>query len=225
MSLWGRVFAAIYDRSLADAERHGLAERRAALLAGARGRVLELGAGTGLNLAHYGPQVTELVLTEPDPDMARRLRARVAASRTGAAPGGAEGARDTPAARAAPDVVAAPAEALPYPDGSFDTVVCTLVLCTVRDPAAALREAARVLRPGGRLLFLEHVRSEDGSVARLQDRVAPVWRVVGRGCHCNRDTAAALAASPLDVERLDRGRIPRAAKFVKPAIEGVAVLP
>jgi ubiquinone/menaquinone biosynthesis C-methylase UbiE len=207
VSLYGRVFAAMYDRSLAATEDAGLRERRAALLRDARGRVLEIGAGTGLNLPHYGEAVATLVLAEPEPAMAARLRARAAALPAGAPP---------------VEVVDAPAERLPFPDGSFDTVVSTLVLCTVRDQPAALAEIRRVLAPGGVLLFLEHVRAEDPGLARWQDRLDPLWRHVGHGCRCNRDTAAALAAAGLRAERLERGRLPKAAPLVRPAIEGVA---
>src|SRR5919198_848278 len=140
MSLYGRIFAAIYDRMTAGSEKAGLAERRRALLADADGRVLEVGAGTGANIEHYPATVEEIVFTEPEEPMARRLEEkRRSAGRWGS-------------------VVRAPAEQLPFADGSFDTVVCTLVLCTVKDPARALSEIERVLRPGGKLLFLEHVR-------------------------------------------------------------------
>src|SRR5690348_14006223 len=137
MSLYGRFFAATYDRLMAGTEKAGLRERRHDLLASASGRVLEIGAGTGANLDHYPDAVTELVLTEPEEPMARRLEAKAAES----------GRVVT--------VVRAPAESLPFPDDSFDTAVCTLVLCTVRDPERTLAELERVLKPGGTLLFLE----------------------------------------------------------------------
>lgn len=207
MSAYGRIFAALYDRMLAVAEDAGLRERRAALLAGARGRVLEVGAGTGANLPHYGDAVTALVVTEPEAPMARRLRERAAALPAGSAP---------------VEIVRAPAERLPFDDASFDTVVSTLVLCTVRDPARALAEIRRVLVPDGRLLFLEHVRAEDPGLAGWQDRLTPLWRRVGHGCHPNRDTAALLAAAGLHADPLARGRIPKAAKLIRPSIEGVA---
>jgi ubiquinone/menaquinone biosynthesis C-methylase UbiE len=200
------VFAAMYDRLMAGTERAGLADRRAELVAAARGATLELGAGTGLNLRHYPAAVTDLVLAEPDRHMARRLRARL-----------------SEAGRPA-EVVEAPAERLPFEDGRFDTVVVTLVLCTVRDPARALDEIARVLKSGGRLLFLEHVRAPDGTrLARWQDRLERPWGWFGAGCHPNRDTIAALEASPLSVESADRGELPKAPPIVRPLVAGVAV--
>ena len=207
MSLYGRLFARFYDRSMAASESAGLTQHRAALLAGARGRVLELGAGTGLNLGHYPAAVSELVLTEPEEPMLRRLAPRAASA--------------TPPAVALP----ATAEALPFADTSFDTVVSTLTLCTVSDLAAALAEARRVLVPGGRLLFLEHVRADDARAARRQDRLTPLWRRVGHGCHPNRDTLAAIEAARFDVERVDRDRFPRAPRIVAPLIRGSAVRP
>lgn len=197
-AIGSRIFAAIYDRMLAGTEDAGLRERRRALLSRARGRVLEIGAGTGLNVEHYGPEV-DLVLTEPEAPMAERLRARAARG----------------------EVVEAPADRLPFGDGSFDTVVSTLVLCTVPDQEAALAEVRRVLKPDGQLLFLEHVRSDDAGVAKWQDRLLPLWRFCGHGCHPNRDTAAALerAGFALDMETW---RMPKAPPIVRPVIEGVA---
>ena len=121
------------------------------------------------------------------------------------------------------NVVEAPAEALPFPDSSFDTAVFTLVLCTVPDPAAALAEAARVLRPGGRLLFVEHVRSGEPEVARWQDRLEKPWRFFGDGCHCNRDTVATIEASPLTLEAVEPGRLPKAPPIVRPLATGSAL--
>jgi len=202
---WGRAFAALYDRSFKAAEEAGLRELRRRVLAGAGGRVLELGAGTGLNLDLYPTEVEDLVLLEPDPHMAKRLR-------------------DTAEASPRPvSVTEAPAERLPFADASFDTVVSTLVLCTVPDPAAAMTELARVLEPGGRLLFLEHVRAEDPGLARWQDRLEKPWRFLGDGCHCNRDTVAAIESSPLRLERVERGELPKAPPIVKPLRWGTAV--
>ena len=201
--LWARVGAQVYDPFLTLGERRGMALRRRALLASARGRVLEIGAGTGLNLEHYPQGVDALVLTEPEPAMRARLERRVAGS-----------GRDA-------TVVAARAEALPFADGAFDTVVSTLVLCTVADPVAALREVRRVLVSGGRLLFVEHVRAGSPRLARWQDRLAAPWRAFAQGCRCNPATEA-LLASELRLERVARARWRGGA--VQPLIigEGVA---
>ena len=201
---WGRVFALAYDRMLGASEQAGLRDLRRQTLAEATGRTLEVGAGTGLNHDLYPQAVTDLVLTEPFAPMARQLRARVAGLDR------------------LSSVVEAPAERLPFPDDSFNTVVVTLVLCTVADPAQALREIARVLEPGGRLLYMEHVRAEEPRLARWQDRLHGPWYVLGHGCHCNRDTLALLEASPLEVERAVRGRIPKAAPLVRPLLRGSA---
>jgi len=209
---WGRLFARFYDRSLKATEENGLGEMRAALLAGARGRVVEIGAGTGVNLDLYGEGIEDLTLIEPDPHMGARLRERLAA--------GPPGGEDAPPRR----LVAAPAEALPLADDTFDTAVATLVLCTVPDPVAAIDELARVLKPGGRLLFIEHVRSDDPSRARWQDRLEKPWRFMADGCHCNRDTAAALHASAFRVDRIEEGKMPKAPPIVRPLIRGSAVL-
>jgi ubiquinone/menaquinone biosynthesis C-methylase UbiE len=203
-----RIFAALYDLMMGGTERAGLAEMRAELLREASGRTLELGAGTGLNLCHYTEAVTELVLTEPDPFMARRLRRRLAV--------------EPPAAREA-EVVEAAAERLPFGDESFDTVVATLVLCTVDEPRTAAAEVFRVLRPDGRLLCLEHVRSSSSdTVARWQDRLERPWGWVAGGCHPNRDTAAALAAAGLSTEGLVNDRLPKSPSVVRPLIRGTA---
>ncbi len=189
---------------LAGSEAAGLREMRARLLDEARGRVLEIGGGTGLNLARYPGAVESLTVIEPDPFMARRLRER-AGSRL-----------DFPV-----EVVEAPAETLPFADAAFDTVVSTLVLCTVGDPAAALAQVRRVLAPGGRLLVLEHVREpEGGRLARWQDRLERPWGWIAAGCHPNRDTAATLRAAGFDTATLERGEFPRGGPLVKPVIAG-----
>jgi ubiquinone/menaquinone biosynthesis C-methylase UbiE len=205
MSLWGRVFAAVYDRFMAGSERDTFAAHRAALLAGAEGDVLEIGGGTGANLGYYGAGVGTLTITEPEPPMAKRLHQRIGSVRPDA------------------KLLQAPAEKLPFDDDSFDVAVSTLVLCTVDDQPRALRELRRVLRPGGRLLFMEHVRSEDPKIARRQDRMHPIHVRIGHGCHCNRATLDGIRAAGFEVTEVENDRIAHAPKFVRPLIVGVAV--
>ena len=207
MSLWGRIFAAGYDTFQANMERNFLGDIRRELLSEASGRVVEIGSGTGANLQHYPRTIEELVCTEPEEPMARRLRRKA----------------ETSGLRV--QVVETGAEHLPFEDGSFDTAVTTLVLCTVEDPERAVSELARVLKPGGRLIFLEHVRSPDPGLAKWQDRLHPLWVRFGHGCHCNRATLETIEASPLRVEQHRRGRIPKAPPIVRPLLTGVAVAP
>jgi ubiquinone/menaquinone biosynthesis C-methylase UbiE len=206
MSLWGRIFAAGYDRFMSGTEKAGLTDKRRTLLGNATGRVIEIGAGTGVNLDLYGDRVSELVLTEPEEPMAKRLERKAA-----------EGGRQV-------TVLRAPAEKLPFPDDSFDTAVCTLVLCTVGDPQRALAEIRRVLRPGGQLLFLEHVRSDDARVAKWQDRITPVWRRIGHGCHPNRSTAELIKGS-FDSVEVEHDSMPKAPPVFRPLRHGRAIAP
>lgn len=197
-----RLFAAAYDRLMAPIERGGLGDRRRRLLARACGRVLEIGAGTGVNLALYPPTVTSVVALEPDAAMRRRLVGR---------------------ASTAPVPVEIHGGALPsaFADGAFDTVVLTLVLCTVPDQARTLAEARRVLRHDGTLLFLEHVRGT-GWTARAQRGVDPVWRRLAAGCHPARDTVGAVRSAGFAIDDLEHFRMPNAPLFVRPAVVGVA---
>jgi SAM-dependent methyltransferase len=199
---WGRMFSSLYDRCLKGAEEAGLQAIRRETLTIATGRTIDIGAGTGANAALYPESVTELVLVEPDPHMLKQLRAKGVDAR----------------------IVEASGESLPFEDDSFDTAVFTLVLCTAPDPAKALAEAARVLRPGGRLLFVEHVRAQEPRLARWQDRLERPWRFCGDGCHCNRDTVATIEASPLSLERVEHGTLPKAPPIVRPLVRGSAVL-
>jgi SAM-dependent methyltransferase len=199
-----RSGAILYNPFLWLGERFGMARRRRELLAEARGEVLEIGAGTGLNLPHYPAELDHLVLTEPGLMLADRIDLT-------RAPAGVP-----------TDLGNAPAEYLPFADDSFDTVVSTLVLCTVSDPRRAVAEAARVLRPGGRLLFLEHVRAEPGIRRSLQDRFANPWASFADGCRCDRDTLATIEAQ-LPVESLDRATWHGMPGIVKPLIRGRAV--
>jgi ubiquinone/menaquinone biosynthesis C-methylase UbiE len=198
--------ALAYNRCMAGGEKAGLAETRSQLLAHAQGDVLEVGAGTGLNLRHYPGDIRSLTVTEPDPAMLRRLQRAVDAA-----------GRPAVALRA-------PAEDLPFDDASFDTVVATLVLCSVDDQRRALRELRRVLRPAGRLLFFEHVRSDDDKLARRQDRLNWVTRLVSM-CDCNRSTLRTVESSGLVVEDVVHGDLPKSPLFLRPMIVGRAVRP
>jgi SAM-dependent methyltransferase len=182
-SAWARAFARLYDPFVWVGERAGLRAHRKQLLSRARGCTLEIGSGTGLNLPYYPDDLVELVFAEPDTAMRARLEKRLKRSD-----------RRT-------RLIDAPAEHLPFPDGSVDTVVSTLVLCTVDAPDAALREIARVLRPDGQLLFLEHVRSESPTLARWQDRLDRPWRRFARGCRCNRATAELIVTCGLELDQ------------------------
>ena len=198
-----RLNALIYDPFLWLGERRGMRERRRDLLADARGRVLEIGAGTGLNLPHYPPTVDELVLTEPDAGMAARL--------------------DTADATVDARVVAASAEELPFEDASFDAVVSMMVLCTVPDADAALAEVRRVLRPGGRLLFIEHVRADSPRLAGWQDRLAKPWEAFASGCRCDRRTLERITEH-FRVSRVEHGTWRGMPAIVHPLVIGEAAV-
>lgn len=203
---WGRAFSAVYDRGFKATEEAGLREMRRELLAQARGRVLELGAGTGLNLEHYPEAIESLTLVEPDPHMTKQLREKLV--RAGKA--------------AQISVVEAPGEDLPFPDDSFDAVAVTLVLCTVPDLGATLAEVRRVLAPGGQLLFLEHVRSHQPGLANWQDRLESPWRFLADGCHCNRDTVSAIDAAGFELGKVEEGSLPKMPAIIRPLATGAA---
>ena len=179
---------------------------REELLAGAAGRVLEIGGGTGANLRFYGDEDEALVVTEREAAMLRRLRRKAVDDASHA------------------EITQASAEGLPFADASFDTVVSTLVLCGVDDQVQAVREIRRVLKPGGRLLFLEHVRSGDPDLARFQDRINWLNRLMV-DCDCNRPTLTTIKAEQFTIESLEHAEMPKAPKFVRPAIVGSAVAP
>jgi ubiquinone/menaquinone biosynthesis C-methylase UbiE len=204
MSIRTRFFAATYDFQMRRVEKGGLTEIRRGLLAEAAGTVLEIGGGTGANLGHYGPAVSSLTVTEPNPSMIKRLNHRVQVDDLAAM------------------VLRAPAEDLPFEDDTFDMVVSTLVLCGVDDQPRAVREVRRVLRPGGRLLFLEHVRAADAKVAKKQDRMNWLNRVIVC-CDCNRPTLATIEDSGFRVTALEHTELPKAPSFVRPTIVGSAV--
>jgi ubiquinone/menaquinone biosynthesis C-methylase UbiE len=206
MTLRTKFFAMTYDRQIARSERAGLHAFRQDLLAGAKGDVIEIGGGTGANLLCYGPAVGSLTITEPEPPMMRRLERKVREQAPGT------------------KVLRAPAEDLPFDDGTFDVAVSTLVLCGVDDQPRALRELRRVLRPGGQLLFIEHVRSDDPRTARLQDRMNWLNRLVVC-CDCNRPTLGSIQEAGFTITQVEHTALPKAPKFVSPTIMGVATVP
>src|SRR5436305_3737272 len=179
---WARASALIYDHVLRLGEAAGMRALRQALVEQATGRIVEIGAGTGLNVPHYPRAIRELILVEPEPAMRKRLERRVRSSEREAV------------------IIDGSAEQLPFDDRSVDTVVSTLVLCTVEHPDRALAEIARVLRPGGQLLFIEHVRTESPALARWQDRLLGPWRRFACGCRRNRATAELIRACGSEVQ-------------------------
>jgi ubiquinone/menaquinone biosynthesis C-methylase UbiE len=206
MGLRSRFFAFTYDRFSKGSEEAGLGEMRRDLIAGASGDVLEIGGGTGANLGYYGAGVESLTVTEPEPPMLKRLEQKAREQNSQAT------------------VLRAPAEDLPFDDASFDTVVSTLVLCGVDDQPRAVRELRRVLRPGGRLIFIEHVRSDDPHVAKMQDRMNPLNRFFVC-CDCNRRTLETIRSAGFEVTELEQAQLPKAPPFVRPLIVGTATAP
>ena len=201
MSVRERLFAAVYDPLGRSWEaKHG-AELKRELLAHARGAVLEIGVGTGLSFPHY-PQVDELVGIEPSEPMRRRARRRAE-----------ELGREV-------RLVDAPAEQLPFESDTFDTVVSLAVLCSVDDPTRVLGEIRRVLRSGGRFIFLEHVRSDDPKLGRLQDRLERPWGWVAGGCHPNRRTLHAIESAGFELVELERRDLPEVPRLVRPNVLG-----
>lgn len=201
------AFATTYAAFAHLAERASLAPLRAQTLAAARGRLLVLGAGQGHDLVHLPAAVTEVIALEPDAAMRQRGRQRV---RGTAVPAGYLGGT---------------AEALPLASESIDTVLAALVLCSVQDLTAAVHELARVLRPDGLLLLLEHVAAPaESQVTRWQRRADRFWSPLAGGCHLDRDTRAALEQAGFDLSEVRDRHLARALPLLDPAIQGVARL-
>ncbi|MFX1818407.1 class I SAM-dependent methyltransferase [Pseudarthrobacter sp. CC4] len=206
MAVHHPVFARLYPVVGKAMERGGMDQRRQELLSVLSGEVVEVGAGDGLNFPHYPPAVTRVLAVEPEPHL--RSLAREAASH----------------APVPVEVVDGLAERLPCTDGSADAVVVSLVLCSVADQTAALREIRRVLKPGGRLRFLEHVRADTPGLVRVQRVLdATLWPRVAGGCHTGRDTAAAIERAGFTIQSLDRYLFPEARTPVSFHILGTAI--
>jgi ubiquinone/menaquinone biosynthesis C-methylase UbiE len=201
------LMATCYDRLIQQSEEACLRGWRRDLLSEVKGRVLEVGAGTGLNVPYYPPTVTRLVLSEPEPHMRSKLQLRLAAALT-----------------AQVELSDATLDHLPMPDQSFDAVVSTLVLCSVQDLQQALKEIRRVLAPGGQLFFLEHVGAEDRPHRlKWQRRVEPLWKVLAGNCHLTRRTEQAIKHIGFDLIQIRRESIRKAMPLVRPSIRGIAV--
>ncbi len=197
-----KIFAALYDRMIASVEKKTLARRRAALLGGLTGRVLDVGAGTGVNLSYFRA-ASSVVMAEPDGAMRAKITPKL-------------GQAHVPI-----ELSDAPAEALPFPDAHFDAAVCTLVLCTVPDPVASLAEIRRVLKPGGTLVVLEHVRGQ-GRLAKVQHGIGPVWTKLAAGCVLTRDTKATLEQAGFTLVEYEAFQDLPAVMPIAPMIQAVA---
>ena len=179
-----RFFPVVYDLVMFPLERIWLGRIREALISKGSGLILEIGAGTGANFPYYPMKIEKLIVIEPDPGMILRS--------------GLLKASDHPV----PVIVQSDAQSLPFAENTFDTIVATLVFCTIPDPLLALREARRVLKPGGHLLLLEHVRLKGGLFSKIQDGLTPAWKHLAGGCHLNRDTLSLLKQAGFQIKNL-----------------------
>jgi ubiquinone/menaquinone biosynthesis C-methylase UbiE len=203
----GRLMARVYDRMMKGSEEACLREWRSELLSSVHGKVLEVGAGTGVSLPLYPTTVTRVVLSEPD----RHMRAKMAQ-------------RIQKAAELPVEVSDGSVEAIPFPDESFDFVTCMLVLCSVPDLQHAVGEIRRVLVPGGSLVFLEHVAASNRpDRLKWQRRLEPFWKRISGNCHLTRKTEEAILADGFTMERVKRESMRKANPLVRSCIRGVAV--
>ena len=203
MGLYAKyIFAPLMDWSLRRRDIEALRER---VVSQAAGDVLEIGFGTGLNLPYYTADVSRLVLLDSAELLPRRVARRMEVCRAGGI-----------------QRLITSAERLPLEDASLDCVVSTLTLCSIRDVTAALRELRRVLRPGGKLLLFEHGRSEDPRIARWQDRLNPLQRIIACGCNLNRPVDRLLTEAEFSVSGLNRERLSPAPQILADVYVGSA---
>lgn len=202
----GWFMAAIYDSFMSKTEEACLRAWRGELLGALNGDVLEVGAGTGANLPLYPAQLERLVLAEPDPAMRSKLAERLRGL-----------GREAELSEATMD-------ALPFEDATFDAVVCTLVLCSVPDPAACLGEVRRVLRPKGKLVFIEHVCDERRLGRRLLQRgLEPLWKPLAGGCHLTRRTETTIREAGFEVSEVRRESLRKALPMLRASVRGIAL--
>jgi ubiquinone/menaquinone biosynthesis C-methylase UbiE len=206
MSFYSYLMARFYDAALGKMEAACLGAWRTELLSQAGGAVLEIGAGTGANLSHYPPGLSCLTLAEPDPHMRRQLQRKLSAL--------------------SPDncqVVAAAVDEFDFPDNSFDSIVSTLVLCSVSSQATALARIKRLLKPEGKLLFLEHVAAKDRpGLLRWQKLLQPIWRPLCGNCHLARDTERTILAAGFSIKSIQYLTSSGSPVFAAPTIMGIA---
>ena len=199
------IIAKTYDYAMRSTEKKCLSGWRKDLLSHASGDLLEIGAGTGVNLPHYPEAVTRIVLSEPDAQMRKNLQKKTV-----------EKQKDKL------NITHWDAEAIEMPDASFDTIVSTLVLCSVPSPETSLKEIYRLLRPNGVLLFLEHIASDHPPTLIWQRRIEPFWSLCAGNCRLTRDTAATINAAGLNIEQLTEAPMTGTPAFVRRTIRGVA---
>jgi len=201
------LMAKIYDRMMQDAEAKGLREWRQQLLQNVSGDILELGSGTGANLEFYSDAVKRIVLIEPSVHMRRKLEIKLSQSE-----------------RTDIELLDNKAESISLPDASFDAVICTLVLCSVKHLEKTLSEVFRVLRPQGKLFFIEHVAAVDNIERyKWQRRLAFLWQCIAAGCHITRQTEDAITKAGFEIIKIDRQSMRGVPKIVRPSIRGIAI--
>ncbi len=207
MSFFSWLMAKYYDKIMQDAEAKCLQDWRKALLSHLSGDVLEIGSGTGLNLNHYPDAIEHLFLVEPDARMRAKMQEKITA-------------KNQPKI----EVLNCSAESIPLPDASCDSVVSTLVLCSVKDLKKALSEIHRILKPRGKLIFIEHVAaSNNPKRLKWQLRLQPIWKIIACGCHLARQTEEAIINSGFKFEEISRQSIRGVPAIVRPSIKGVAI--